>query len=220
MDYVHGRSIIKIAIAEDNEMLQDLLPGFIDGMENCKVVIQAYNGRELLEKLSIKPDTSLILMDMKMPEMDGIEAAKKIKQLYPEMKILFMSVFLNELAYSRVISAGADGFIPIASPSADLKKAIFSVMKSGQYFHNSFPAIYRERPNGNGRPVKNKYAVTDEEIVFLKLICTDKTYEAIAYEMKTNLRHVDYVRQGLFERYEIHSRAELAVLAYNGGISS
>jgi YesN/AraC family two-component response regulator len=76
MDYVHGQSIIKIALAEDSELLQDLLPGFIDGMENCKVVIQAYNGRELLEKLSTKPDTSLVIMDIKMPEIDGIEAAK------------------------------------------------------------------------------------------------------------------------------------------------
>jgi DNA-binding NarL/FixJ family response regulator len=131
-----------------------------------------------------------------------------------------MSVFSNELAYNRVISAGANGFITKSSAGSDLKKAIFCVMKSRQYFQNNFSAIYRERQNGNVRSGKNQYSLTDEEIMFLKLICTDKPYDAIASDMKTSIRHEDYLRQGFFEKYDLHSRADLALLVYNSGIGS
>jgi len=134
MDYVHGKSIIKIAFADDDELLQDLLSAYIDSFENCKVVIQALNGIELLEKLAQKPDTNLILLDMKMPEMDGIEAAKIIKQDYPETKILFTSIYRNEIVYSRIIGAGGDGYIHKHSAAQEFKRAIFGIMKSGHYF--------------------------------------------------------------------------------------
>jgi DNA-binding NarL/FixJ family response regulator len=218
MEYVHGKSIIKIAFADDDELLQDLLTPYIDSIENCKVVIQAFNGRELLEKLALKPDTNLILLDIKMPLMDGIQAAKKIKEQYPEMKILFSSIYKNEIVYYRIIDAGEDGYINKNSTAPEFKRAILNIMKSGSYFQN-----YSNRFNNEiGKNIKvvfdEKNSISAEEIVFMKLVCTNKTYENIASEMHTNLRHIDYIRQGLFEKFEIHSRAELALFAYNGGI--
>src|SRR5690349_20778951 len=107
MQYQHGKSIIKIALADDSCLIQDLLPPHIDSIDNCKIVVQANNGRELLERLRQKPDTNMIIMDIQMPEMDGIDAAKKVMLEFPGIKVLFMSVFTNELACCRVISAGA-----------------------------------------------------------------------------------------------------------------
>jgi DNA-binding NarL/FixJ family response regulator len=117
MPYVHGKSIIRIAIADADELLQDLLPGFIDSIENCKVVLQAFSGPELIEKLKQKPDTDLVIMDIRLPELDGIETAKKIKIQFPGIKILVFSVYQNELAFCRVIGAGCDGFIKKGSTS-------------------------------------------------------------------------------------------------------
>ncbi len=218
MDYVHGKSIIKIAFADDDELLQDLLPIYIDSIENCKVVIQAFNGRELLEKLVIKPDTTLVLMDIKMPEMDGIEATKKIKLLYPGIKVLFTSIYNNEIVYCRIIGAGGDGYINKYSPVNEFKKAILTLMKGGSYFQNYISHFNNE----NGKSIKailnGRNNLSDEEIIFLKFVCTEKTYESIASDMNSSLRHIDYIRQGLFERFEIRSRVELALFAYNGGI--
>jgi|CXWL01.1.fsa_nt_gi DNA-binding NarL/FixJ family response regulator len=216
MPYVHGKSIIKIAFADDSLLIQDLLPGYIDTIENCKVVIQAYNGRELLEKLRQKPNTDLVIMDIQMPEMDGIEAAKKVKAEFSEIKILFASVFTNELACCRVIGTGADGFISKSSPVAEFKSALYELMKNGFYFHNGFSGKSIRRVIGNGK--KNKVDLSAEELFFLKLACTEKTYQAIAVEMKTNPKHIDYIRKGLFEKFEVRNRVEMALFACNGGL--
>ncbi len=217
MPYVHGKSIIKIALADDCLLIQDLLPGYIDTIENCKVVVQANNGRELLEKLRQKPDTNLVIMDIRMPEMDGIEAARLVKSEFPEIKILFASAFTNELACCRVISAGADGFISKSSYAAEFKRAIYELMKNDYYFHDGFSGKSIRR---NGNKKKNKVDVSDEELLFLRQACTEKTYEAIAMEMKTSSRHIDYIRQGLFEKFEVHNRVEMALFAFNGGLKA
>lgn len=219
MLYQHGESIIKIAFADDNQLMQDLVPPLIDSFENCKVIIQAFNGRGLLEKLARKPDTSLALIDMKMPEMDGIDTAKKIKMQYPDIRILFFSNYCNELVYKRIISVKANGFVSKDCTTHDLRTAIYSVMRSGYYIHGGFPSILKEGFNGGNHAHRNGYVIKDEEVEFLRLVGTDLTYEAIAGRMKTSLRHVDYIREGLFEKFELHSRVELALLAYNAGIN-
>jgi DNA-binding NarL/FixJ family response regulator len=214
MDYVHGRSVITIAFADDDELLQDLLTIYINSIENCKVVIQAYTGKELLEKLTQRPNTSLVLMDIKMPEMDGIEAAKEIKYFYPGMKILFTSIYKNEIVYCRIIGAGGDGYVNKKSEPQEFNRAIFTIMKSGHYFQDYVSSDGKSKL----QPLNGKHKISEEEIRFLKLICTDKTYTGIAGEMNTNLRHIDYIREGLFEKFEARNRVELALLAYNGGI--
>lgn len=214
MDYVHGNSIITIAFADDCELLQNLLIPYIDSIDKCKVVLQASNGRDLLEKLARTPDTYLVLMDIRMPEMDGIDAAKEIKNLYPKMKILFTSNYNNEIVYCRIIGAGGDGYISKNSSVHDFKRAILGVMKSGFYFQDFVAGNFKK----NNIPLNANHKLSDEEITFLKLICTDKTYACIAGEMNTNKRRIDYIREGLFEKFEVHNRVELAILAYNGGI--
>ena len=218
MAYIHGKSIIKIALADDDLLIQDLLPGFIDGIENCKVVIKAYNGRELLEKLSQKPNTNLVIMDIRMPEMDGIEAAKKIKGDFPKMKILFSSVYHNGLAYYRVVDAGADGFVEKGMGVSAYKSAIYEVMKNDWYFPHGVAAIIRRGRNDKSPHLDSRIHISEEELVFLKFACTDKTYDAIASDMRISTRHVDYIRQSLFEKFEVHNRVELALFACKGGI--
>ena len=219
MPYTHGKSIIKIAIAEDDELLQDALHSFIDSTENCKVVLQAYNGKELIEKLAYKTNVNLVLMDSRMPEFDGIEAARIIKKDNQDIKILFYSIYGNELAICNIIGAGGDGFVKKGVSVADLKKAIFEIMKNGQYFPSFTGILNGKKANGNDTKQKPPFHFTGEEILFLKQVVTDLTYEAIASKLKCTNRHIDYMRQGLFERLDIHSRVELALFAFKGGIT-
>ena len=77
MSYVHGESIIRIALADDDLTLQDLLPPYIDSIENCKVVLKATTGKDLLDKLKRKMDIDLVILDTRMPELSSFDAAKE-----------------------------------------------------------------------------------------------------------------------------------------------
>lgn len=221
MPYQHGKSIIKIAFADDNQLLQEIIPKIIDGFENCKVVMVAANGKELLAKLQNNSSVNLVLLDIKMPELDGVDTAKKIKQEFPGIRVLFFSQYCNELVYKRIIAAKADGFISKDCLPSDIRKAIYTVMKAGYYIHGGFPAFFKEELNGKSisHANNNELAITDEEIEFLRLAATNMTYVAIAKQMKTSPRHIDYIREGLFQKFEIRSRVELAMFAWKGGIA-
>jgi DNA-binding NarL/FixJ family response regulator len=218
MPYVHETSIIKIAYADGDLTLQDFLPGFIDSIENCKVIIQAYTGLQLLQKLSNKPDTNLIVSDIVLPELDGIDMAKKVKREFPETKVLFISSFKTDIVYSRVLQAQGNGFIPKDKGRDEIKRGILEVMKTGFYFPN-IPALMKQYfLIANEKKRRNKFLLSDQEITFLKLICTNLTYIGIADKMKCTTRHVDYIRKEIFEKFEVHSKAEMVSIAKESGL--
>lgn len=218
MSYVHGESIIRIALADDDLTLQDLLPSYLDSLENCKVVMQVTNGRDLLEKLKHKPDIDLLLLNIKLPQVNGYEAARKIKQDRPEIKIVFSSAYINELVYCQLISIGVDGFILKGSATPEFRRAIFEVMRQGYYFSGFPVSINKKKLNGYGKTHKLESLITEEELRFLHLICSDKTYKTIAHEMSITRRHCDYIRESLFQKFDVSNRVELALFAYKGGV--
>jgi two-component system, NarL family, invasion response regulator UvrY len=219
MPYTHGKSIIKIAYADADLTMQELLPPFIDSFENCKVIIQATSGLQLLEKLHRKPETNLIISDIVLPELDGIETTKRIKQEFPELKILFTSVYDTEVVYSRIMQVQGNGFVPKGSSTSELKKGIQEIMRAGYYFPANPAIIKHYHLNGNGNSSKSKNTFSEEEICFMKLIKTNLTYEGIAAKMKCSKRHIDYIREGLFHRFDVHSKVELLSIAAKSGLT-
>lgn len=214
MPYVHGKSIIKIAIAEDHEMFRELVSAHIDTFENCKVVIQAYNGRDLIDKIEAKENIDLVLLDISMPVMNGYDAAIILHEKFPEIKILFCSIYDHEMAICRMIGCGGHGFIHKGAPISELKKAIYEVMKNGYSFSGLNTKIFSQINNFKYR----KLQFSKRELKFLQLICTEKTYKQIASDLELTPRQVDYLRESLFARFDVHSRTELAFSARYSGI--
>ena len=138
MSYTHGKSIIQIAVADDHEMLREAICSAIDMWENCKVVFQSKDGYELLEMIKQKPLPDLILLDAGMPGMDGIDTAKILRKDYPELKILMFSIYKTELAITRMIKAGVNGYICKSASGGELKRAIYEIMRTGYclFFYN------------------------------------------------------------------------------------
>jgi DNA-binding NarL/FixJ family response regulator len=220
MPYLHGKSIIKIAVADDHEMFREAIVIMIDRFENCKVVIQAANGRELLEKLEQKPNIDLVLLDIAMPEMDGFETASKIRCRFPEIKVLFCSMYNNGLAICRMIGSGGIGYIDKAASMSELKRTLFQVMKNDHNQHNDNGKIFFYNEGSGQIHNLSNYRFLETELKFLELICTEKPYKEIARELGLSERQVDYIREGLFSRFEVHSRIGLAFIANQGGIHS
>jgi len=218
MPYLHSESVIRIAIADDHFSYLDILSAHINTIDNCKVIIRAGNGKELLEKIKRQPEVDLVITDIRMPEMNGYEAAKRIRQDFPHIRILFSSMYSNELVFRLLFETGADGFVHKNALLSEYRKAIYEVLKSGNYFAGIPVSFHRKCLNGNGKELNGRLLISDEEIELLKLACIDLTYTAIACKLKTNERHVDYIRQGLFEKFGIKTRVGLALLAYEAGL--
>ncbi len=218
MPYIHGKSIIKIAVADDHEMFRELVSSHIDSIENCKVVIQAANGRALLDKMETKPNTDLVLLDISMPELNGYDAAKALKEKYPEVKILFCSMHHNEMALCRMIAVGGNGCVNKGAQVAELRKAFYELMKNGQYFPMvSGKAAYGDRDNYK-KGKQQGIDFSETELKFMQLVCSEKTYKQIASDMDLSDRQVDYLREGLFARFDVHCRVGLALGVFHSGI--
>lgn len=214
MPYIHGKSIIKIAIAEDHEMFRELVSAHIDTFENCKVVIQASNGKELIEKIEAKENIDLVLLDVSMRLINGYDTATILREKFPDMMILFCSVYNHELAICRMIGCGGNGFIHKGSSTSELKKAIYEVMRNGYCFSVLSTRVFSQINNLK----QKKFQFSRRELKFLHLISTEKTYKEIASELELTPRQVDYLRESLFARFEAHTRVGLAFSARYCGI--
>lgn len=214
----YNDSLIKIAVADDHHLFREAICSHIDQWENCKVIIQAANGRQLLEKLQSKNQPDLALIDLEMPEMNGYETLMAIKENYPAIRMLVISQHHSEELVCRIIKLGAQGFVNKADDLTRFKKAIEEMMHSGYYFSDHTAAkMVKKAMQSENFTLDND--LSNAEIHFLKLICTEKTYKEIAKELKMSERHLEYLRQVLFDRFDVTSRTGLAVIAMRKGLA-
>ena len=218
MTYIHGKSLIKIALADDHTLFRESLCSLINDWENCKVILQAVNGKQLIEQINPKNLPDLVLTDLCMPEMNGYETIKAIKQSYPEIKFLIISMYDCEETIMRTLKSGAQGFISKTAETKQLKKAIFEMMRSGYYFTNHAAARLVKQAMQN-EDYKLRNDLCDKELAFLKHIITEMTYSQIADDMAIPPRQVEYLRKLMFERFDVQSRTGLAIQSIEKGLT-
>jgi len=209
-----------IAMADDHTMLRNALAQMIEGFGDYKVVMQASNGKELLEKLSDMEKPDLILLDISMPEMNGIETARQISRNYPEIKMIALSMMDNETSVVSMIKNGARGYILKDAEPAQLKEALTNVLKIGYHFSEKVTGrlVYSLSQN-NENAESTGPRLSDREKAFLTLACTELTYKEIADKMGVSPRTVDGYRDGLFEKLGLKSRVGLAMYAVKEGFA-
>lgn len=211
---------IKIALVDDHVLLRTALGSLINSFENCRVISQCSNGSELLEciKGNIIPD--LVLLDLSMPVMDGYETALWLRDNCPTVKVVMLTMYDSELTLIRLLKAGVKGFIKKDAEPDELRFAINSVVYSGYYYSTRVAGQLANlfRSNAKKEIVLEKNMLTDQEMKFLKLICTDMTYKEVAYELDLNPRTIENLREQLFFKLDVKSRVGLAMVAIKNGI--
>ena len=218
MSYTHGKSLIEIAVADDHAMLREALCTLINDWENCKVILQAGNGKQLIEQIDPKNLPDLVLIDLCMPEMNVYETIKKLKTSFPQIKFLVISIYNNEETIMLILKSGAQGFIHKAAETRQLKKAIFEMMRSGYYFtDHAASRLVKQAMENEDYKLRND--LCDKELAFLKHIVTEMTYKQIADDMGIPLRQVEYLRNIMFERFGVQSRTGLAVQSIEKGLT-
>lgn len=210
---------IKVAVADDHILLRNALSALINNSGKCKVLFEANNGNELLEKIKQGMIPDVVILDLYMPEMDGYDTAILLQEKHPEIKILMLTMFDNEGTLIRLLKAGVKGFMKKDIHPSELLHAIKSVHEYGYYYSaqtsSKLAGLFRSSENG---PLLEKIMMTELEIQFMKLVCTELTYKEIAVKLKMNPRAIDGMRDSLFTRMDVKSRVGLAMHAIRQGI--
>lgn len=213
---------IQIALADDHVMIRKAIAAMVESFGNYRVVLQASNGLELLEMLKkADPLPDLVLLDIQMPQLNGIETAKILFEKYPEVKILALTMQDNESSLIAMVKNGARGYLLKDAEPELLRQALSDVYHKG--FHYSEIITGRLIHQLQHNPVHDlsqhlSNSISQKEKEFLKWCCTELTYKEVAVKMLVSHRTVDGYRDQLFEKLGVKSRVGLAMFAVRTGL--
>ena len=210
---------IKLALADDHTLFRKGVEELIGDFENMEVLYSVANGKELISKLSsAKTLPDVCLLDINMPELNGFETAQQIKELWPDMKILAVSVYDSEFNIISMMRAGAGGYILKDTQPSILKVAIESIYQNGFYHSELITGKILHQLISRQKEV-NSGQLNENEVQFLKLCCTEMTYREIADVMGISHRTIDGYRDQLFDKLNIKSRTGLVLYSLKTGIA-
>lgn len=205
---------IKIAIVDDHTLFRSGLSALLKEFEVIQVVFEANNGIHMQEMLKKNTLPDVVLMDINMPIMDGYNTTKWLRENYPQLKVLALSMFEEDKAVIGMIKNGASGYVLKESKPSEVVAAIISIYKKGSYINELV----------SGKLIHSiANHVTDihfskNELEFLKLCCSELTYKEIADLMFVSPRTVDNYREALFSKLNIKSRTGLVLYAIKNGL--
>lgn len=209
----------KIALADDHVLLRNGLAGLVTNL-GYDVIFECSNGAELMKKIDKDNPPDIVLMDINMTGGDGYQATEWLRENFPLVNVLAVSMYDDETAIIRMLKCGAKGYILKGAEPTELKKAIDDVMTKGVHYSELVTgkllhSIYKvEEGNGTQKALE----LNDRELEFLKLASTEMTYKEIAKEMHLSPRTIDGYRDDLFEKLNIKNRVGLVLFAIKHGI--
>lgn len=207
---------IDIVLVDDHILFRDGLKYVLSQKEYITIVGEASDGIEFLELLdTIVPD--IVLMDISMPRMDGVDATKAALLKYPDLKIIALTMFDDEKYYYNILNAGAKGFVLKESESEKLLTAIHSIVNGESFFSNEIlTKIIRSHSNySKVESNNNSQALTfsNREIQILKLIGKGMSNKEISDEIHLNIRTVEGIRSGLLSKTKSRNSLNLVLYA-------
>jgi len=208
----------RVLIADDHAIFREGLRQILEDIEDLQVVDEASRGQEVLDKIE-KNDYDLILLDIAMPGLSGLETMKLIKGRKPKMKVLILSMYPEEQYAVRAIKAGASGYITKASASEELLGAIRKVMSGGKYITSSVAdKLLSDLGPDSGHPLHE--LLSDREYQVLCLIASGKTVSEIADQLALSVKTVSTHRVHILEKMKMKTNAELTNYAIKQNLVS
>ena len=208
-----------IAIVDDHQLIAKAIGGLIQRMDEYAVMYEAENGQELIRQFNLKMIPDIVLLDINMPKMDGYETSLWLKNNYPEVKVLVLTMNDKEETIVKMLRNGAKGYILKDCKPSELKLALDSIVKKGFYYteYVTDKLIKSLNPDHIIDPIQ-ALGLNDRELNFIQLACTELTYAEIADKMCVSPRTVDGYRESLFQKLNVTSRVSLAMKALRMGI--
>lgn len=208
---------IRVLLADDHELVRGGIRSLLDKIPGVEVVGEASDGREALE-LVREEQPNLVLMDIAMPVLDGIEALARITKDFPHTRVIILSSFATEDYVSRAFRSGAAGYMLKCSATVELEMAIRMVAQGETYLSPSISRIvvndYLER-DGGMHPLQR---LTDRQREILQMVAEGKNSREIASTLDISVKTVEAHRQQLMARLDIHEVAGLVRYAIRNGL--
>jgi DNA-binding NarL/FixJ family response regulator len=213
---------IKITIADDYKIFREGLKISLAADSDFEFLHEADNGEDLISNIE-KDRPDVILMDLKMPIMDGMEATQIIRKKYNDIKILVVSMYEEDKFIIHLMEIGANGYLLKNSEPDEIRKAIHAVTENGYYFNDLVNKALLKKLviKNNIKPSFNEnIELTEREMEVLKLICEEKTAAEIAKIIFLSPRSVEGIRQRLIEKIGVRNTAGLVLFAAKNNIAS
>jgi len=202
--------MIKIAIVDDHPLVIDGLRSIVDPIQDIDVVGEAIDGIDLVDLLS-KKEVDVILMDISMPVMDGIEATTMVKERYPNTKVLILSMHDQLEHTKKAMNAGADGFLLKNSKGEEIEEAIRTLMQGENFFSQKIMSnAMKAMKSENSR---EEVKLTERELDVLKLIVQECTTKEIAEKLFISTHTVESHRKNLLFKLDVKGIAGLVKYA-------
>lgn len=210
-----------VLIADDHPVLRAGLKLLINGHPDLEVIGEANSGLEAIaQAAALNP--GIILMDIGMPEMDGLEAARRIKQAQPDARILFLTMHEEEAYLRKALAAGGAGLCPKSAADSELLSALRAVGQGNVYVHPSHTRVLLEGmlPDSPSIRLPARAALSDRESAVLRLIALGHTNQQVADSLFLSVKTVETYRARVMDKLGLKSRAALVRYALSAGLLS
>lgn len=211
---------LRVIIADDHEMVRDGLELMISKIVELELVGDASNGEQLVTKTDkLKPD--VILTDVKMPVMSGIEATKKIKQKFPHIGIIALSSFDEESLIMDMLNAGASGYLLKNASKKEIREAVQMVYKGESYYCKETNRRLAEIVAKGGlqnRQTIQEERFTERELEVIRMICEGLSSKAIASILGLKTRTVERYRDSIMDKMDVKNSPAVVIYAVKHGL--
>ncbi len=207
-----------IAVVDDHDLFRKGLVSLLKEFDDINVMIEADNGKNLFTQLKFK-EPQAILLDINMPIMDGIETTLLLREKYPHIKIIMLTMHSEEALISHLMEIGANGFLQKNADIEIVIDAIYSVIEKGYYYtENVTRAILNHSSHKSNKTTFHSNVLSDREIEVVKLICKQMTTKEIADSLCLGTRTIDTYRENIFMKTGAKNIVGIVLYAMKHGL--
>ena len=210
---------IKILIADDHELVRDGLKSLLQPETWVEVLDETSNGQEVLDKIKALPELDMVLMDINMPEKDGIETTKEIKELYPEIAVLILTMYNRKEFVKNLIASGADGYMLKNSGKKVLLEAIQSLAQGEPYYEREITKTVMSTFKSSQTYTKaTDVELSEREKDVIRLIYEECSTDEIADQLFISKHTVNTHRKNILSKLDVKNVAGMIKYAIQTGI--
>jgi len=207
-----------VVVVDDHTLLSQAIEGMVNTFSKFKVLYTCKNGKEVVGKFSESPKNipDIVLMDVNMPIMNGIETTEWVVEHHQQVHVMALSVEDANNTILQMLKAGAVGYLLKDTRKEVLERALLEMMDNGFYHTRNVTTLLLDSVSGKNS--KNNISFKDNELIFMKLACSELTYKEIAEKMFLSPKTIDGYRDSLFTKLNVRNRVGLVMYAIKNKI--